>query len=133
MTRSAFDYVDGVLHAEGVSAVSLAELYAEAARWGDIIDMTNGITNEDDASAFLLVQRGYALRELRHFDASREALKEVLRARSRATAIRSLAYIQRGTTYLDEGKKGLAKKDFERVLADDATFPGLQELLAACV
>src|SRR3954447_6242346 len=27
MTRSAFDYVDGVLHAEGVSAVSLAEQF----------------------------------------------------------------------------------------------------------
>ena len=27
MTRSAFDYVDGVLHVEGVSAVSLAEQF----------------------------------------------------------------------------------------------------------
>jgi diaminopimelate decarboxylase len=27
MTRPAFDYVDGVLHAEGVSAVSLAEQF----------------------------------------------------------------------------------------------------------
>lgn len=116
-----------------VAAVSLAELYASIARWDDIVELTNGLTNEDDSAAFLLVQRGKALRELGYQEAARESLREALRARSRASAIRNLAYIERGITYLTEGKKGMARKDFERVLADDAMYPGLNELLDAAV
>lgn len=34
-------------------------------------------------------------------------------------------------TYLAEGKKAMARKDYERVLADDASNPGLHDMLAA--
>jgi hypothetical protein len=113
-----------------IAAVSLAELYAEEGRWSDVIDLTNGLTNEDVAATFLLIQRGTALRESGYFDAAREALKEALRPRSRPSELRHLALIARGHTFLAEGKKSLARKDFERVLADDAAYPGLRELLA---
>lgn len=114
-----------------VAAVSLAELYADAGRWADIVDVTNGLHNEDAASTFLLIQRGTALRELGYFEASREALKEALRVRSRQSELRHLALVARGQTYLAEGKKSMARKDYERVLADDASYPGLDELLEA--
>lgn len=114
-----------------VAAVSLAELYAEDQRWEAIIDLTNGVTNDDIAATFLLIQRGVALREQGFFGASREALKEALRPRSRPTELRHLAFVTRGSTYLAEGKKAMARKDFERVLAEDASYPGLDEMLAA--
>jgi predicted negative regulator of RcsB-dependent stress response len=113
-----------------VAAVSLAELYAEVGRWADIVDLTNGIPNEDVAATFLLIQRGTALREQGYFEAARASLKEALRVRSRPIELRHLALIARGHTYLAEGKKSLARKDYERVLADDAAYPGLPEMLA---
>lgn len=114
-----------------IAAVSLAELYAEQSRWADIIDLTNGVSNEDEPSTYLLVQRGKALRELRYFDAARESLKEALRLRARPVELRNLALVERGKTYLAEGKKTMARKDFEKVLADHAGFDGLSELLSA--
>ncbi|WP_261799202.1 tetratricopeptide repeat protein [Microbacterium wangchenii] len=113
-----------------VAAVSLAELYAEMNRWADIVDLTNGLTNDDVAATFLLIQRGTALREQGYFEAARESLKEALRVRSRPAELRHLALVARGHTYLAEGKKAMARKDYERVLAEDASYPGLSEMLA---
>jgi hypothetical protein len=39
------------------SAVSLADLYAQTARWDDVIELTEGMKNEDDAAALLCVFR----------------------------------------------------------------------------
>lgn len=127
--QGAIDVVEQVTPST-VAAVSLAELYAETSRWADVVALTDGLLNEDDFATYLLVQRGVALRELGHFDASREAFKAALAPRSRPTAMRHLAMVERGQTYLAEGKKAMARKDFERVLADDATYPGLSEHLA---
>lgn len=113
-----------------IAAVSLAELYAETERWSEVVELTNELRNEDVASTFLLIQRGTALRELGFYEAARESLKEALRIRSRPTELRHLALIARGHTYLAEGKKSMAKKDYERVLANNAVYPGLQEMLA---
>lgn len=112
-----------------VAAVSLAELYAEEERWEDIVDLTNGLANDDEAATFLLIQRGTALRERGFYEAARESLKEALRVRSRPSELRNLAWIARGHTYLAEGKKAMARKDYERVLADDASYPGLGAML----
>jgi tetratricopeptide (TPR) repeat protein len=114
-----------------IAAVSLAELYSEAERWADVVELTNGVTNEDEPSTYLLIQRGAALREQGYADASRESLKEALRVRSRPSELRNLALIERGKTYLSENKKAMARKDFERVMADHAGYPGLQDLIAA--
>lgn len=44
----------------GISALSLGELYLSAGRDQDVITLTNGLTNEDDATALLLAYRGEA-------------------------------------------------------------------------
>lgn len=112
-------------------AVLLAELYAQQRRWADVVELTDGVTNEDDFSTYLLIQRGVAFREQRYFDAAREAFKAAYAARSREPVLRRLALVERGQTYLVEGKKALARKDFEKVLSEDAHYPGLQEHLAS--
>lgn len=119
------------LEPTAVAAVSLAELYAEAQAWSAVVDLTNALSNEDEASMFLLIQRGDALREQGYHDAAREALKEALRVRSRPPVLRHLALVARGSTYLAEGKKGMARKDFELVFGEDASFPRIDELVAA--
>lgn len=112
------------------AAVSLAELYAQAGRWQDVIDLTEGVTNEDDAAALLCVFRGQAFREQGFHDAAHETLKEALRSRSRAAAIRHLALAERAENYLVQGKKSQARKDLERILAEDSGYEGVRERLA---
>jgi tetratricopeptide (TPR) repeat protein len=112
------------------SAVSLAELYAQANRWEDVIQLTEGLTNEDDAAALLCVFRGQAFREQGFHDAAHAALKEALRSRSREAPIRHRAFAERAQNYIAQGKKAQARKDLERILAEDSDYPGLREQLA---
>lgn len=114
-----------------IAAVSLAELYGEQERWDDVIGLTDGLTNEDEPSMFLLIQRGAAFREKGYYEAAREAFKEALRVRSRTSELRNIAYVERGRTYLIEGKPAMARKDFERVMAENSTYPGLAELVGS--
>ena len=115
-----------------VAAVSLAELYAAAGRWADVVDLTNGVTNDDEPATYLLIQRGAAFREQCRYEAARESLRLALAPRSRPSELRHLALIERGKTYQAEGKNTLARKDFEKVLAQDSNYPGLAEHLANC-
>jgi tetratricopeptide (TPR) repeat protein len=112
------------------AAVSLAELYVQAERYSDVVELTDGVKNQDDASALLLCFRGVALREQGHPPAAHEALKEALRSRSRMASIRHLALSERATNYLAQGKKAMARKDLERILAEDSTFEAVGERLA---
>jgi tetratricopeptide (TPR) repeat protein len=112
------------------SAVSLAELYAQTERWDDVIELTEGMKNEDDASALLCVFRGQAFRQQGFHDAAHESLKEALRSRSRAALIRHMALAERAQNYLAQGKKGMARKDLERILAEDSGYEGVREQLA---
>ena len=123
--------VDTVEQLEPTSyaAVSLAELYSQADRHQDVADLTENIDNQDDLTALLLVYRGIALRELGYPDASLEALRDALRARSRDQEIRHLAYSERATTYEGLGKKAMARKDLERILAKDSRYEGVKERL----
>jgi hypothetical protein len=52
-------------------------------------------------------------------------------ARSLAAPIRHLALSERAANYAAQGKKGMARKDLERILAEDSTFEGIQERLDA--
>lgn len=124
----AISIVEG-LEPTTVAAVSLAELYAETDRWEEIINMTDGLTNDDEPSTYLLIQRGTALREQGFYEAARTAFKEALRMRSRPAELRHLALVGRGMSYAADGKKALARKDYERVLAENSTYSGLMDLL----
>jgi tetratricopeptide (TPR) repeat protein len=125
--------IDVVEHLEPstYAAVSLAELYAQTGRWDDVVELTNGVRNEDDAGALLCVFRGQAFREQGFHDAAHEALKEALRARSRAAEIRHLALAERAQNYIAQGKKAQGRKDLERILAEDSDYKGVRDQLAA--
>jgi hypothetical protein len=77
----------------------------------------------DDAVPDFVHEQGFR-------DAAHEAFKQALRSRSRDTAIRHLGLSERATNYAAQGKKGMARKDLERILAEDSTFDGVKERLA---
>jgi len=95
-----------------------------------VCDLTNGIANEDDATALLLVFRGRAFAATGRYDAARECLKEAMKSRSRTPAVRHRALLERAEVNLATGGKAAARKDLETVLADDANYPGLAQALA---
>ncbi|WP_454855276.1 DUF4236 domain-containing protein [Promicromonospora soli] len=118
------------LDPSAVAAVSLSELYIEVGRYDDVIDVTNGIANDDDPTALLNAYRGIAFREQGHHTAAREAFKEALKSKSRDAGIRHFAMVERAKTYIAEGKWAMARKDLERVLMENANYRGVRELLA---
>jgi tetratricopeptide (TPR) repeat protein len=111
------------------AAVSLAELYSQAGRHADVVEVTEGVSNQDDATALLCVFRGIAFRQQGFHEAAREAFKEALRSKKRDPVVRHRALLERAKSYVSEGKQGLARKDLERILAEDSDYDGLQELL----
>jgi tetratricopeptide (TPR) repeat protein len=113
-----------------VTAVSLAEIEIQLEEFDEVLTLTNDIENEDDATALLLIFRGIALRELKHFEASRTVLSQALKSKKRNEDILHKGYLERSKTYLKEGKKTQAKVDLERIIAQDSEYPGLKELLS---
>lgn len=117
------------LEPSALAAVSLCELYLEVGRHGDVVAITNQLTNDDDPSCLLLAFRGVAFREQGMATAAREAFRAALKSRSRDAAIRHFALVERAKSYAAEGKNAMARKDLERVLAEDANHPGVRELV----
>lgn len=112
------------------TALSLAELYTTAGRHDDVVALTDGMTNRDDATALLCVFRGIALREQGHFDAACDAFREALKSKQRNPVIRHRAWLERARAYEAEGKRAMAKRDLERILAEDSGYDGLATELA---
>lgn len=112
------------------SAVSLADLYTEAKRYDEVIELTNGMTNQDEATMVLLVFRGVAFREQGLYDAAHDTFKEALRYPSRSPEVRHLALLERSHNYAAQGKKAQARKDLEHILAEDSSYEGVREQLA---
>jgi len=121
--------VENAAHPATPTALSLAELYSDAGRYEEVCDLTNAITNVDDATALLLIFRARAFAHTGHVDAARECLKEAMKSRTRTPAVRHRALLECAEINLASGRKAAARRDLEAILADDATYPGLSEAL----
>lgn len=113
-----------------IAALSLAELYCAAGRYDDVITTTEGCTNVDDATSLLWTFRGIAFREKKMFSAARDCFKHALSSTKRNPIVRHRALIERARCYEAEGKRALARKDLERIMAEDSTYDGLAEAMA---
>jgi hypothetical protein len=71
-----------------------------------------------------------AFREQGFYGASRASFREALRFRSRHPVVRHRALLERSRCYERERKFSMARKDLERILAEDSDYPGLAEALA---
>lgn len=112
-----------------VTAIALAEVETQLGEYQDIIDLTDNLENEDDATAILLVFRGIALREENLLTAAQETFNKVIRTTSRHQDIRHKALLERAKTHLKNNDHTKAKKDLEKILATDFDYPGASELL----
>jgi hypothetical protein len=111
-----------VLTPSSPTAVSLAELYASQDRWGDIVDLTNDLENNDELLTYLLIQRGVAFRELRM------SMPRVNPSRGHwHHAPGPLPFVIWGlsseASATCRGQRAMARKDFQKVLAEMLTIP----------
>jgi tetratricopeptide (TPR) repeat protein len=112
------------------TALSLAELYSDIDEWPEVVQVTEGVTNEDDATAMLCVYRGIGFREQGLYEAARQSFKEALRTKKRDAVVRHRALLERARAYEREGKRAMARKDLERIMAEDSHYEGLDQALA---
>jgi tetratricopeptide (TPR) repeat protein len=115
---------------EHVFALSLADLYFEADQWDDVVRVTEGVTaNEDDATLNILAFRAYALNERGITEAALAVTKECLRSKKRNPSLLHFARYVRGRAYESAGKASMARKEFEKVYAEDAGFADIAQRL----
>ena len=129
-TDRAIEVVED-LYPTQTSALSLADLYLSEKRWSDVIEVSNGITNVDDATCLLTVYRGVAFRESGFLDAAKESFKEALKSKKRAMAVRHRGHAERALTYMADGKSSLALKEVQKIMAENPSDAGVQLILSA--
>ncbi|MEI8238465.1 MAG: DUF4236 domain-containing protein [Actinomycetota bacterium] len=113
------------------AALSLCESYCRSNLFDEVVHVTDGTANADDVSALLLVYRGVAFRHLGQLEAARLSLTDAGRFRSRSREVRFRALVERSVVYHAQGKLSMARKDLERIRAEDAAYPGLDDAVAA--
>jgi tetratricopeptide (TPR) repeat protein len=111
-------------------ALSLAELYTQLGRRGDVLRVTEGfVDNRDDVTAQLLVYRAEALGAGGMTDGALAMLKEALRFRRRSPLVLRAARYVRGLVYEAAGKPARARGEWERIFAEDPTFEDVADRL----
>jgi tetratricopeptide (TPR) repeat protein len=103
-------------------ALSLAELYSQESLWEELASMPVRIENTDDLSAEMLRHKARAMRETRMLDGALEVLREALKSKKRHPDILKAARYERALTYEAMGKTSQARRDFERLYAEDPSF-----------
>lgn len=108
--------------------VSLAELMLDA-RPGDrqvchrIVRLAEGIENDSEIHAALLLYKARALRCLGLLDAARQTLSGVLRkTRNRSEMLLLALRYERGLVYEELGQANNARKEFERIYAESPLY-----------
>jgi tetratricopeptide (TPR) repeat protein len=117
-----------------VVQLSFAELTleddADLAQVERVIALTAGITNHTSVEAALLLYRGRALARLGLTDAAIDVFTVALRRRKdrAATLLRQLRY-ERAVLYDQVGRKAQARRELERVFAEEPGFEDVRERL----
>lgn len=78
-----------------VAVLLLVDLYLRADRLDDVVDLTEGLSNTDDATALLLVQRATALRATDRPVEADAALQDAIRWGVRGSVVRRVALAER--------------------------------------
>ncbi|MDX2466720.1 MAG: hypothetical protein QNL12_05360 [Acidimicrobiia bacterium] len=98
--------------------LSQAELLYEAERFDDVLEVTEGVVNDDDVTALMLAYRGRALGELGRGDEAMSTLARTLEFGNQAPTVRAIALVGRGMINQARGEFILAQNDFTAALVE---------------
>ncbi len=125
--EEGIDLLEGLGEAgveEHVMGLALADLHVEREEWDEVLDLSEDIQNEDDATAALLACRGRALLEKGITSGALDVLRTALKSRARSQEILAEARYLRGRAYEELGQLKRALNDYERTLGQDHNHEG---------
>jgi tetratricopeptide (TPR) repeat protein len=109
--------------------LSLCDLYAEVGAWDELVEVAGGATNEDDVSCQVKVYLARAFEEQGLNDAALEAYKDALKSKKRDPGLLKDARYRRARVYERAGKASQAKKELEKLYAEDPSYRDVAELV----
>lgn len=111
---------------EPLALLTLSERYDLRERWDDLLRLTDGLIDDDQETALLLIFRGHALAAQGLADGAVRCFREAASIADRGTSLHLLALYERGRVQEAIGKGGMARRDFEAVYSVDSSFPGVR-------
>ncbi|MFN8471957.1 MAG: DUF4236 domain-containing protein [Anaerolineae bacterium] len=110
--------------------LGLAELYNQERLNDALVELTDGVTVDEDITCALLIYRAIALARQGMTSAGLDTIRLVTGdRRKRPSELMQAAFYTRGLIYEAAGQMSRARQDFEKVYAMDSSFPGVREKL----
>ncbi len=123
--RSDYDSLLKVYPLDYAGRFGLATLEQKEGRLAQALDLFNKMLVDNSDDAALYTARAGVERELKHDELALIDLEEALKLKPTQPE----AYLMRGQIYLDQKKKELAKRDFEKAISLGVSRADLKELL----
>lgn len=127
-TQAAVYYVEA-LDPSYPALLSLADLYIDLQDWNEVLRLTNGVGIDSEITAMLAIFRAKSHLALGELVAAKECIKSLTAGKKYGTGLRFQALALRSEISLAEGAFARATADLEKILAEDASVPGLREAL----
>ena len=113
-----------------LSAVSVVDIELMAQRFQDVLDSTEDLELEDEATGMLFIMRAAALSQLGFHDGALEAIKKVVAKHSLDEEVRNRALWERANILERQGKKAQALKELEKIVLADSKYPEVMARIA---
>jgi len=108
--------------------LSLAELYNDLEMDDELIAIAQGVENTDDVNLAIMFYMGQAMTRKGYYDAAVTVLKAaVAKRKDRSGALLMDARYALAQAYEQSGKKAMARKQYEQVLAKDFDYRDVKE------
>lgn len=117
----------GEIGTNQLTAVSAADIELAEKKFEDVLDSTEDLELEDEATGMLFIMRAAALSELGFHDGALEAIKRVVAKRTLDEEVRNRALWERANIYERQGKKSQALKELEKIVLADSKYPQVME------
>lgn len=115
------------MSANQLSAVSVVDIELSEGKYQDVLDSTEEVELEDEATGMLYIMRAAALSQLGFHDGALEAIKKVVAKRSLDEEVRNRALWERANIYERQGKRTQALKELEKIVLADSKYPEVIE------
>ena len=124
LIKEAIDLLKNSSHEKDPALrLSLGELYFRSGQYQECIESLQGIENNDMIGTNAIYYKGLAFRKMGMYTAAIETLRKARRRRKNRDPeiIKEIRYAL-AETLLDSDKKREAQKEFERIMAEDASY-----------
>ncbi len=119
-------------YTDNLVKVSILELLNDLERDDEIIELAQGTENTDNVTLAIMFYLGQAMARKGYLEATREVLKKaVSKKKDRDPDLIHEARYLMAMTYEQDGKRAMAIKQYQAILAEDFNFKDVKEKLDA--